>query len=143
MDYKIASPDELAEVAKAVLKAAGDRRIFTLQGDLGAGKTTLVKAFCAQLGAGDVVKSPTFALVNTYSPDDGWNKARRDEISRRLVVVGSKPNELEQAFVDQVAEWEKACKHFGIGADKPAGAGDQPAAEGAEGNGGKSSKRRK
>ena len=94
-----------------------------------------------------------FALVNTYSPDDGWNKARRDEISRRLVVVGSKPNELEQGFVDQFAEWEKACKHFGIGADKPAGDkpagdkpagdGDQPATDGAEGNGGKSSRRRK
>ncbi|MCU0866384.1 MAG: hypothetical protein MUC36_21580 [Planctomycetes bacterium] len=84
-----------------------------------------------------------FALVNTYSPDDGWNKARRDEIARRLVVVGSKPNELEQAFVDQFAEWEKACKHFAIGADKPAGAGGQPANDGAEGNGSKSSKRRK
>lgn len=71
MDYTIASPDELADVAKAVLTAAGDRRIFTLQGDLGAGKTTLVKAFCAQLGAGDVVKSPTFALVNTYEAPGG------------------------------------------------------------------------
>jgi tRNA threonylcarbamoyladenosine biosynthesis protein TsaE len=71
MDYTIASPDQLAEVAQAVLKAAGDRRIFTLQGDLGAGKTTLVKAFCACLGTGDVVKSPTFALVNTYDAPGG------------------------------------------------------------------------
>jgi hypothetical protein len=87
-----------------------------------------------------------FALVNTYAPDDGWNKARRDEIARRMVVVGAKPNELEQAFVDQFAEWEKACSHFGVGAAKPAGDGEPPANDGAEGNGSKpagTGKRRK
>jgi tRNA threonylcarbamoyladenosine biosynthesis protein TsaE len=71
MDYTIESPDQLAEVAKTILSASGNQRIFTLQGDLGAGKTTLVKAFCACLGAGDVVKSPTFALVNTYDAPGG------------------------------------------------------------------------
>lgn len=85
-----------------------------------------------------------FTLVNTYSPDDGWNKARRDEIARRMVVVGAKPNELEQGFVDQFAEWEKACNHFGVGAAKPATEGEQPPADGAEGNGSKpAGKRRK
>ena len=79
-----------------------------------------------------------FTLVNTYPPDDGWNKARRDEISRRLVVVGSKPSDLEQAFVTQFAEWEKACNHFGLGSatGSPAEGGTPaPAEAGTEGNG--------
>jgi hypothetical protein len=77
-----------------------------------------------------------FTLVNTYPPDDGWNKARRDEISRRLVVVGAKPSDLEQAFVTQFAEWEKACNHFGLGSATGVDGGTPPPADaGTEGNG--------
>lgn len=66
-----------------------------------------------------------FALLQAYPPASGWGKGKRDEIARRFVVVGSKPSETEQKFVDQYAEWEKACKHFGI---DPA-EGDKKAAE--------------
>jgi tRNA threonylcarbamoyladenosine biosynthesis protein TsaE len=38
---------------------------------MGAGKTTLIKEICAQLGSEDVVTSPTFALVNRYDAADG------------------------------------------------------------------------
>ena len=40
--------------------------MFTLSGDLGAGKTTFVKAFCKVIGIPDEVSSPTFAIVNEY-----------------------------------------------------------------------------
>lgn len=40
--------------------------LVTLEGDLGAGKTTLVKAVCAGLGVDEPVTSPTFALVHQY-----------------------------------------------------------------------------
>jgi tRNA threonylcarbamoyladenosine biosynthesis protein TsaE len=39
----------------------------TLTGDLGAGKTTLVRAICEGYGVTDDVTSPTFAIVNEYS----------------------------------------------------------------------------
>lgn len=55
-----------------------------------------------------------FQLLQKYPPKEGWNQQKRDEISRRFVVVGAKPSELEQQFVDQFAEWAKACKHFGV-----------------------------
>lgn len=71
MEYKIHHPEELPDLAQKILEASGDRRVFALHGDLGAGKTTLVKAICLQLGAGDVVKSPTFALVNEYEGHEG------------------------------------------------------------------------
>jgi len=63
----------LPEVAAAMLEyvRAGDR-IFLLTGDLGAGKTTLVKAFAKVLGVGQPVTSPTFSLVQEYeSPQYG------------------------------------------------------------------------
>lgn len=71
MQYFIDHPDELADLAQKILDNCADRRVFCLQGDLGAGKTTFVKAICLQLGAGDVVKSPTFALVNEYEGSEG------------------------------------------------------------------------
>lgn len=71
MNYQVASPDELPAVAADMLRVCKEQRIFALQGGLGAGKTTLVKALCAALGTGDVVKSPTFALVNSYQAPIG------------------------------------------------------------------------
>jgi tRNA threonylcarbamoyladenosine biosynthesis protein TsaE len=40
--------------------------VITLEGDLGAGKTTLVKAICQGYGVTEEVTSPTFALVHVY-----------------------------------------------------------------------------
>lgn len=40
--------------------------IITLDGDLGAGKTTLAKAICQGFGVQDEVTSPTFAIVHEY-----------------------------------------------------------------------------
>ncbi|CAG1770614.1 tRNA threonylcarbamoyladenosine biosynthesis protein TsaE [uncultured bacterium] len=43
--------------------------VVALEGDLGAGKTTLVQAMCKGLGVTQDVTSPTFALVNQYEGD--------------------------------------------------------------------------
>jgi tRNA threonylcarbamoyladenosine biosynthesis protein TsaE len=40
--------------------------VVTLEGDLGAGKTTLARAICAGYGVRDEVTSPTFAIVHVY-----------------------------------------------------------------------------
>ena len=47
-------------------REAGPGWVFGLSGDLGAGKTQLVKGIARGLGAPDRVHSPTFALVNVY-----------------------------------------------------------------------------
>ncbi len=62
----IGSEEELSEVAEALLDALGDRRVVVLRGEMGAGKTTLVRAVAEALGVEDRVTSPTFALVNHY-----------------------------------------------------------------------------
>ncbi len=57
---------EVESTAKAILEVCKNERVFVFFGELGAGKTTLIKAICAQLGVEDEVSSPTYALVNEY-----------------------------------------------------------------------------
>ena len=59
----------LQQAAQAFADAIGDARVFAFYGAMGAGKTTFVKALCQELGVGDVVNSPTFAIVNEYHSD--------------------------------------------------------------------------
>jgi len=56
----------LRSVASAILEYAANNKIFLFYGDMGAGKTTLIKSLCASLGSTDVVTSPTFSIVNEY-----------------------------------------------------------------------------
>lgn len=43
--------------------------VVAFEGEMGAGKTTLIRALAAELGVADDVSSPTFALVNEYRDD--------------------------------------------------------------------------
>ena len=67
----ITSESELPQVAAAILDATGRRTVVAFRGEMGAGKTTLIREIAAQLGSTDTVTSPTFALVNQYSADGG------------------------------------------------------------------------
>ena len=58
--------DELPSIAQSIAALTGTHRLFTFEGDLGAGKTTLVKAICEKLGVAEKVASPTYSLVNQY-----------------------------------------------------------------------------
>jgi len=60
------SPEEATEIARLILNDHKNRRVFALTGELGAGKTTLIKAFCDALGVTDHTSSPSFAIVNEY-----------------------------------------------------------------------------
>lgn len=61
----------LQETAKLLLDHFPEERIFAFYGSMGAGKTTLIKAICRELGSKDYVTSPTFALINEYSTSNG------------------------------------------------------------------------
>jgi tRNA threonylcarbamoyladenosine biosynthesis protein TsaE len=51
---------------KTLLKHRSEADVWLFEGEMGAGKTTLIKALCLVLGVNDHVQSPTFALVNEY-----------------------------------------------------------------------------
>jgi tRNA threonylcarbamoyladenosine biosynthesis protein TsaE len=59
--------DELNGVAEYLVEAAGKLKVWMLFGEMGVGKTTLIKAITKQLGVKEVVQSPTFSIVNEYS----------------------------------------------------------------------------
>lgn len=64
------SLDDVDTIAKKIIEAV-DSKIIVLHGDMGVGKTTLVKSIANALGSKDVVSSPTFSIVNEYEISDG------------------------------------------------------------------------
>lgn len=57
---------DLDQAAIDVLAFAPEERIFIFEGEMGAGKTTFIKALAKALGVKEVVSSPTFSIVNEY-----------------------------------------------------------------------------
>lgn len=62
---------ELPELVNRLLPQLGAQRVVALYGPMGAGKTTLVHAFCDALGVRDAVGSPTFSIINEYASPSG------------------------------------------------------------------------
>ncbi len=59
------SISELNEIAKEII-ATSKSKILLFYGEMGVGKTTLIKEICKELEIKDVASSPTFSLVNEY-----------------------------------------------------------------------------
>ncbi len=57
---------ELDQTAKKILDICSQEKIWLFEGNLGAGKTTLIKAISQNLGVAEAMSSPTFGLVNEY-----------------------------------------------------------------------------
>lgn len=60
------SVSDLDDIGRELIKTYPDQRLFALYGEMGAGKTTFIKALCKYLQVEDQVSSPTFAIVNVY-----------------------------------------------------------------------------
>ncbi|WP_029902985.1 tRNA (adenosine(37)-N6)-threonylcarbamoyltransferase complex ATPase subunit type 1 TsaE [Prevotella sp. 10(H)] len=71
MEIRIESLDTINEAAKEFIRQMGDNTVFAFRGEMGAGKTTFIKAICENLGVSDTINSPTFAIVNEYRSDSG------------------------------------------------------------------------
>jgi tRNA threonylcarbamoyladenosine biosynthesis protein TsaE len=63
--------EDLAQISNQVIKAAYGRNIWIFEGEMGAGKTTLIKAICKELGVLGHIQSPTFSIVNQYLSSAG------------------------------------------------------------------------
>lgn len=71
MELLVEKESRLADTASSILEYAGNEKIFLFQGEMGAGKTTLIKSLCQQLGMEENVSSPTYSLVNEYALPKG------------------------------------------------------------------------
>lgn len=62
----IDSLDKIRDAAHAFVSEMGDYTVFAFNGEMGAGKTTFIKAVCEELGVEDITNSPSFAIINEY-----------------------------------------------------------------------------
>ncbi len=70
MQYKAISEKDLPLIAKDLLETFSDKKVILFYGEMGAGKTTLIKVLCEELGVDEPTNSPTFSIVNEYASRD-------------------------------------------------------------------------
>lgn len=71
LDLEIHAIKDLKQNAKAIINFLGDSKVVLFYGQIGSGKTTLIKEICYNLGSSDNLSSPSYAIVNEYSYKKG------------------------------------------------------------------------
>lgn len=106
---------EIDSVTDYLLNQLRNHRIITFTGDLGAGKTTLIKNLLQRMGVKSVVSSPTFGLINEYELPDGrlichtdWYRIR--ELSELLDAGMTEYIYNDQCIV--LIEWPETGMHL-------------------------------
>lgn len=67
MEIRIQNIESIRSAAREFIeKVLPEHSVIAFYGKMGTGKTTFIKALCAELGVDDEVTSPTFAIVNEY-----------------------------------------------------------------------------
>ena len=74
MEILIEGINQLPKAVKQFHQHLNGRKKLMIYGEIGAGKTTFIKAFCEYLGVEDPVNSPTFAIINEYVYPDQQTK---------------------------------------------------------------------
>lgn len=67
----LSSPAQTRSLGRSLAKALRPPAVVTLRGELGSGKTTLVRETLRALGVDDVVASPSYTLAQSYQTRDG------------------------------------------------------------------------
>ena len=66
MEFITHCPEQTEEIGAALAKQLTPGTVLAYEGDLGAGKTAFTRGLARGLGAGDMVTSPTYTIVNEY-----------------------------------------------------------------------------
>lgn len=118
MEIVISSLDDLDRSVQLLLQQLEDKRILAFTGEIGAGKTTFIQAFCKHLGVREQVTSPTFSLVNEYYYKD--DQGQRQYIYHMDLYRLKKMEEaidfgIEEYLYDQyycLIEWPEIVKEL-------------------------------
>ncbi len=106
--------DEIELAAAGFLKTHFRFRIFAFFGEMGAGKTTFIKALCKILGVSENISSPTFALVNEYKDGSGNPVYHFDfyRIEKEQEAVDIGVNEYFNSGCYCFIEWSEKILHL-------------------------------
>lgn len=58
--------NNIQPAAREIWKLIGNKKLVAFQGEMGSGKTTLIRAMCYEKDVEDVISSPTFSIINEY-----------------------------------------------------------------------------
>lgn len=113
MSVKIKTDEEMRHLGGEVLRELEDGvNVVELIGDVGAGKTTLVKGMAQEMGVKEAVTSPSFTLKKIYEGKDGRKLAHYDFY--RLNEAGVMADELTETVTEPgmvtVVEWAETVK---------------------------------
>ncbi len=108
--YRLDTLDSIVELLYGLRK---DCQVYTFTGDLGAGKTTLIKSLFKQWGIDEPVTSPTFNYVNMYRNQKGETLYHFDlyrlESLEEFMAMGFEEY-LYQPFSFVFVEWPNIIK---------------------------------
>jgi tRNA threonylcarbamoyladenosine biosynthesis protein TsaE len=68
---KVFGLQDLDAISKDIIRSAQGLSVWLINGEMGAGKTTLAKSICRELSVTEVVSSPTFSIINEYKTAEG------------------------------------------------------------------------
>ena len=70
LKIEVKSVADLEQAARRFVEEMGDETVYAFYGEMGAGKTTFIRALAAALGVeDDVANSPSFSIINEYRSD--------------------------------------------------------------------------
>lgn len=107
--YTVASEDDTRKIAQEIAKLLEPGSFVALNGELGAGKTTLVNYIIAALGSHDKVSSPTFVLQHIYKVNqelkiEHWDLYRLGAVPLELLESRSKDTIVFIEWADKFPE---------------------------------------
>jgi tRNA threonylcarbamoyladenosine biosynthesis protein TsaE len=110
MEIDSASAEETAAVGAGIAADLEPGDLVTVSGELGTGKTTLVRGACRALGVADPITSPTFTIGHRYH---GRVDVSHLDLYRFAGVSAAEWGDLEPYFDGAVCfvEWPEAGRH--------------------------------
>ncbi len=113
MKLSIRDEQEMLALGGRLAQACQDAAVIYLHGQLGAGKTTLVRGFMRGMGYGGPVKSPTYTLIEPYESGE-WRLFHLDlyrvQDAAELAYLGLR--ELYEPRVIMLVEWPERGEGF-------------------------------
>jgi tRNA threonylcarbamoyladenosine biosynthesis protein TsaE len=83
IEFSANSPEETFALGQGIAAHLRPGSVIALRGELGSGKTCLVKGIASGLGIEDTITSPTYTIINEYSVPEGIS---RNQILRHMDI---------------------------------------------------------